>query len=236
MSEATQTPAQPVATPTAATPTPAAPETAKPASAAVVTPVPDALKPAPAAPAPESKPDGQAGVKPDEDKGGKDGKTGDAKSGTNAPEAKTAVVPEKYEFTVPEGFELDKTLVDQFTPIAKEAKLDQPTAQKFVDMYAGIKKAENDAHEKIRNDWKEATLKELGTNAPEQLANVAKVRERLLSKEFNDIIENSGLGNHPAVVRDLIKLGKAISEDVSVHGSDKPAVTTGPQTMYNAPK
>lgn len=203
--------------------TPVAAEPTKPVSAAVVQPVPDALKPAPAT-TPEPKPAGAVS-----DKGGDEGKTqAEKKPGTDAAPTPNAGAPEKYEFKAPEGMELDQSAIEKFVPVAKALNLNQESAQKLVELQAEMKKAEAEAQQKIINGWKEETIKELGTNAEQQLASVAKVRERLFDKEFNDLLEQTGLGNHPAAVRTGIRLGKMISEDSvpsgATHGSgDVPA-------------
>lgn len=222
--------AQPIATPTAGAQAPAAPESAKPASAAVVTPVPPELQPkAPAVPEPKAKAEAKAG---------EEGKTGaEKKPGENAtPEPKPGA-PEKYDFKAPEGMTLDQKAIDAFAPLAKELNLPQEAAQKLVDLYAGrvgeIQKMNEDNHKAVVEGWKQETLKELGATAPEQLAYVAKTRDRLFDKDLNALIDSSGLGNHPSFIRSCIKAGKAISEDVLVEGKNiEGAGADGLSAMY----
>ncbi|TSA28588.1 hypothetical protein D4R71_00350 [bacterium] len=131
--------------------------------------------------------------------------------------AKLKVVPEKYEFIVPEGMTLNQPLVDKFSPVFKELEITQEGAQKLVDLYSAEKKAEADAQatnfKQFLKESYDETVKELGATYKDQLAYVAKVRDRFLSEETQEMLDASGLSNNKAFILDLIKLGKLISED-----------------------
>jgi len=130
--------------------------------------------------------------------------------------------PEKYEFTVPEGFVLNQKLVDKFTPLAKELKLPQASAQKLVDMYSAIKAeeatAQAQAFTKFVEDLKAETIKGLGADYKEQLAFAAKTRDRLMKPELVEKLNASGLSNDKDMIDHLITVGKAISEDAMPAG------------------
>lgn len=132
-------------------------------------------------------------------------------------EAKAKQVPEKYEFKMPEGITLDQALVDKFSPVFKELKVSQEGAQKLVDIYIENQKAVADAQaanfKQFLKESYDETVKELGATYKEQLAYVAKVRDRFLSEETQEMLDASGLSNNKAFILDLIKLGKLISED-----------------------
>lgn len=135
----------------------------------------------------------------------------------NEAKAKAGQVPEKYEFKVPEGMTLDQALVDKVSPMFRELKLTQEGAQKLVDIYNEIVTASANAQaanfKQFLKESYDETLKELGANYKEQLAYVAKVRDRFLSEETQEMLDASGLSNNKAFILDLIKLGKLISED-----------------------
>lgn len=131
-------------------------------------------------------------------------------------------VPEEYgDFKVPEGMELDKVMLEAFVPVFKDLGLDQEKAQKLIDAYAPLvaqreeeaQKAKLKEFEDMVSGWKNETIKELGPKSKEALSFVAKVRDKFGDEEVVQLMQDTGIGNHPAMVRFLIKIGKAISED-----------------------
>lgn len=146
----------------------------------------------------------------------------------NEAKVKAGETPEKYEFKMPEGMTLDQGLADKISPVLKEMKVTQEGAQKLADVFAEHKKAEAVAQatsfKQFLQDSYDETVKSLGANYKEQLAFVAKVRDRFLSEETQEMLNASGLSNNKAFITDLIKLGKLISEDKApAGGSEAPA-------------
>lgn len=149
-------------------------------------------------------------------------------------------VPEKYEFKIPEGMTLDQVFVDKITPIFKEGNVTQATAQKIADAYIADQKAKADAQaasfKQMLKDSYEETVKELskdGKNYKEQLVYVAKVRDKLLSKETCELLDATGLSNEKSFILDLITIGKLISEDKLPDGrSAAGASVSAAQTIY----
>lgn len=153
-------------------------------------------------------------------------------SASNEPAADTKAtepqVPESYEFKMPEGVELDKAAADEFQAIAKELKLDQASAQKVADIGAKMAQRQTEAHSKLVESWVETvkTDKEIGGDKLDQnLAVARKALETFGTPELKDVLNATGLGNHPEVIRAFLKAGKLISEDKFVAGSPK-----GPDT------
>lgn len=133
-------------------------------------------------------------------------------------------VPESYEFEVPEGVTLDADAVTEFSAIAKELKLDKATAQKVADVGVRMAQRQKEAHVKAVESWTEATKadKEIGGDKlAENLAIARKAVETFGSPELKSVLDVSGLGNHPAIVKAFLKAGKAISEDGFVNGSSQ---------------
>lgn len=153
-------------------------------------------------------------------------------SASNPPAADTKAtepqVPESYELTMPEGVELDKAAADEFQAIAKELKLDQASAQKVADIGAKMAQRQTEAHTKLVESWVEnvKTDKEIGGDKLDQnLAVARKALETFGTPELKDVLNATGLGNHPEVIRAFLKAGKLISEDKFVAGAPK-----GPET------
>ena len=135
-------------------------------------------------------------------------------------------VPEAYEFTMPEGVALDKAASDEFSAVAKELKLDQATAQKVADVGIKMAQRQQEVFEATKTAWAEQarTDKDIGGDKFDQSMAVAlKTLNSFGSPELKEVLNASGLGNHPAVIKLLVNAGKAISEDGLVIGSPKSA-------------
>lgn len=135
---------------------------------------------------------------------------------------------EYTDFIVPEGIELDSEVLDEFKPFAQELKLDQDGAQKLVDMGSKlatkIHQAGIDNWQKQKDGWAEQSRadKEIGGKDFDANLGVAKAAiEAFGSPELQNILDVSGLGNHPEVVRVFHKIGKAISSDAGIIKGDK---------------
>ena len=141
------------------------------------------------------------------------------------------VVPEAYELKMPEGVELDQAATTEFTAIAKELKLDQAAAQKLADIGAKMAQRQADAHAQLVETWTEQvkTDKEIGGDKlAENLGVARKAIDTFGSPELKALLNSTGLGNHPEVVKLAFKVGKAISEDGFVSGSPKGNTTNDP--------
>ena len=152
---------------------------------------------------------------------------------TSTPDTKPTepVVPEAYELKMPEGVELDQAATTEFTAIAKELKLDQAAAQKLADIGAKMAQRQADAHAQLVETWTEQvkTDKEIGGDKlAENLGVARKAIDTFGSPELKALLNSTGLGNHPEVVKLAFKVGKAISEDGFVSGSPKGNTTNDP--------
>lgn len=138
---------------------------------------------------------------------------------------KSAVAsPEKYEFKTTEGQELDAEAVKAFEPIAKELNLSNEQAQKLVDVYGSKimpKLVEQQAAQWQQQieQWAEQVKadKDLGTDA--SIGAAQKAMDKFGSPELKQYLNETGLGNHPELVRIFANIGKAMSEDGLVTGN-----------------
>jgi hypothetical protein len=155
----------------------------------------------------------------------------DAGTKTDDTTATNTEVPESYDLQMPDGIELDKAAADEFTAIAKELKLDQTAAQKFADIGAKMAQRQIEAHAKLVETWTEQvkTDKELGGDKLDQNLGIArKAIDTFGSPELKELLNSTGLGNHPEVVKLAFKVGKAISEDGFVAGKAPGSVSNDP--------
>lgn len=137
-------------------------------------------------------------------------------------EKKPEGAPESYEFKAPEGTQFDDAVIGAFSEVAKELNLPQDQAQKVLDKMAPVIAARQaEKFQAARTEWAEAakTDKEFGgEKLTENLGTAKKALDALATPELRTLLEESGLGNHPEVIRVFYRAGKAISEDRFVSG------------------
>jgi hypothetical protein len=134
--------------------------------------------------------------------------------------------PEEYaEFTAPEGVELDPEVLGAFKEIAKGDNLSQEKAQRYVDAAAQLvqKQGQQLADEIVatRTGWLEAAKTDPefgGDKLPESLATAKRAIEAYGSPALTTLLDQTGLGNNPEIIRLLVKAGAAVSEDTMVSG------------------
>lgn len=123
---------------------------------------------------------------------------------------------------LPEGMEVDTALLDKFSAFAKENGLDQDKAQGLVDLFAEQQidafNAQQDSFENMVTQWREDSEKdpEIAGRDGSLLAENTDLANKAFETFFpgaKDIFDSTKLGDHPEIVRGMIKLGRAISED-----------------------
>jgi hypothetical protein len=130
--------------------------------------------------------------------------------------------PEKYEFRAPEGLQLDDAVIGAFSEVAKELDLPQEAAQKVIDKMAPVFAARQAEQLKaVSAEWTRASMadKEFGgEKIAENLAMAKKALDDFATPELRKLLDETGLGNHPEVIRVFYRAGKRLSEDVVVGG------------------
>lgn len=168
--------------------------------------------------------------------------TAPAADGTQAQptEVKTeapAGAPEKYEFKAPDGVELAEATVTRFSEVARAANLTQEQAQGILgEMASAIQQQSRASLEAFYKDiggmpetWADQVRadKEFGgLKLEENLGIAAKARDAFGGPELKMLFDKTGIGNHPALVRAFVKIGKAISQDGFVSGGGSGATST----------
>ncbi|MDV7071323.1 peptidase [Citrobacter werkmanii] len=187
---------------------------------------------APAPAADSAKPEGDKPQPGTEGDNPQENKPADGEKPADKPddkEQKQDGAPEKYEFKPAEGQELDTAALEQFEPIARELNLTNEQAQKMVDLY-GIKimpmvqQQQAEAWQKTTEQWA-ADVKADKEIGGDKLTGNLSAAQRALAQfgtpELKEYLEGTGLGNHPELVKAFIKIGKAMSEDGMVDGSNQ---------------
>lgn len=161
-------------------------------------------------------------------------------NGSTKPEDKPQGAPEEYaDFAAPEGMAFNPEALTDFKALAKEHNLSQEAAQKFADLGAkAVQKAQDGYREQIEQaqaQWAADSKadKEFGGDAlPENLSVAKRALDTFGSPELSKMLGESGLGNHPEVIRLMYRVGKAISEDKLVPGQTKPVETDALKKLY----
>lgn len=175
---------------------------------------------APAAPADAQQPQAAAEEKPAAQEGAE--KPPEEKP---AEEQKAAEKPEDFHVDVPEGVEVDTRLMDSFTAAAKDLGLQSAQAQKLVDAYAAAQAANAEAAEaqwqQQQAEWQQQLKadKDVGGQAFErniQMANQAL--SRFGGAELVQLLQSTGLSNHPGFVKFAVSVGKAMADDTARGG------------------
>ncbi|ELM7732754.1 peptidase [Escherichia coli] len=187
--------------------------------------------PAADAPAPAADPAKAEGDKPQPGTEGdnpQENKPADGDKPADKPddkEKKPEGAPEKYEFTAGEGVELDTEALKDFEPVARDLNLTNEQAQKLVDAYpkilAGVQQRQAEAWQKQTEGWAETVKADKEIGGDKLTANLSAAQralEQFGDPELKEYLDSTGLGNHPALVKAFIKVGKAMSEDKVVTG------------------
>ena len=167
----------------------------------------------------------------DSDKGSETQKTEEelaadkAKAEKAEKEQKQEGAPEKYEFTAGEGAELDTEALKDFEPVARDLNLTNEQAQKLVDAYpkilAGVQQRQAEAWQAQTEQWAADVKADKEIGGDKLTANLSAAQralEQFGDPELKEYLDTTGLGNHPALVKAFIKVGKAMSEDKVVTG------------------
>lgn len=136
--------------------------------------------------------------------------------------------PETYEFTAPksfEGVEIDGSIHAAYGKAARELNLPQDKAQKLFDTTMSAMHQRAMAEQgRITEEWIAETKadKDIGGDKLEENLGIAKkAMEEFGSDGLRELLSiENGIGDHPEVIRFLVKIGRAIGEDGFV-GSNK---------------
>lgn len=136
---------------------------------------------------------------------------------TEPAKTEAKITPETYgEFALPEGMPVDGPLLDQFKAVAAETGLSQEQAQKLVELHARSVQGHMEAHAAAVKGWTEAAKadKEIGGDRYEETRHVVgTVLATFGSPELIALLDGTGLGEHPDVIRFTARVGKAMLED-----------------------
>lgn len=139
--------------------------------------------------------------------------------------------PDAYEFIAPEGATFDDAIIGAFSDVAKDLGLSQDSAQKVLDAMTPVMQARHaEQLEALSNSWAEQVTAdpELGGDKLQESLATAKRAIDLAPPELREFLETTKLGNHPALFKWAVAVGKALSDDSLVTGDGAASSTADP--------
>ena len=118
---------------------------------------------------------------------------------------------------------ISSAALETFKQCAAEVNLPLQTLQKWIEQeeirlqqevehQAQIQKEQRDA-------WVQQTQDLLGEKWQEEISRAVRAADVFGGPELRQLLEETGLGNHPAIVRTFAAVGKRIAEDVLTTGA-----------------
>lgn len=141
----------------------------------------------------------------------------------------TPEAAEPAPFKLPEGMTLDPTVEKGFRELAGKLNISHEHAQALLDFEAEhiktlsskIRDQQAKNFEAQVEQWGQQTRQELGPDADQKIAVALEAVQKLGGPEFQDLVSDYGLVNHPTFIKTFINIGEHIQEDKFVPG--KPA-------------
>jgi len=165
-------------------------------------------------------------------------KPGDAAKPSDAP----AGAPEKYELAAPEGMTLEPETTTQFETVARELNLTNEQANKLVPLAAELVKrnvAQQQAAQVAQvQKWLDESKADQEYGGEKFDTNVGTVRNavaRFATPQLKELMDQTGLGNHPEVVRLFYRIGNAIAEDKFVAASPAAPKKSAASVLFDHP-
>lgn len=120
------------------------------------------------------------------------------------------------ELKLPEGFELNEAVFGDFKAAAAELKLPTLGAQKLLDLYVTAKQAETAAWNDQVEGWRRSVETDPvigGPNKQATLQAAGRAMARYGTPELRKLLDATGIGNHPDLVRAFARIGGDLAED-----------------------
>jgi hypothetical protein len=124
-----------------------------------------------------------------------------------------------YEFALPEGFTANEELAGELKVLAKENGLSKDVAQKFADLGVKMQQQQAEAWQSQVDQWAEQVKADKDIGGEKFDENVSLARQALDKfggQELKDLLQSTGFGNHPAIVKAFYNIGKSVSNDTLV--------------------
>ena len=135
----------------------------------------------------------------------------------------TALPADPYaDIKLPQNFRGREETFAAFKRLAAELKLPAEAVQKLVQWEAEAaeegRKSRRDGRTQILQRWTQQTRDMFGPAYGREITRALAAAERFGGPELRALLDATGLGSHPAVVKTFYEISKQIGEDESVPG------------------
>lgn len=145
-----------------------------------------------------------------------------------------------FEVTLPEGYEIEPVIMDEFKQVARSLNLTREQAQNLVSLQSKLTEQTAQTQAQIYaqgiQKWAEVARADREIGGVEFDRNVAVARKAIQtfgSRDLIDFVNTSGVGNHPELIRMLVRVGKAMGEDGRVSaGGASPSADAALRSLY----
>lgn len=124
--------------------------------------------------------------------------------------------------TWPEDISIEPAKKQAFQTLAAELKLSSEQVQKLVDFEtAAVRENTAKTAEEKRQTiagWARQTKAYYGAKLDEEISFALRAADAFGGPDFRALLEDTGLGNHPIMIRTLVGIGRCISEDACPGG------------------
>lgn len=143
--------------------------------------------------------------------------------------------PINYDVTLPEGYFLSDDMRAQFTKVAQECGLSNDAANKLINLH--VQQMEAAAREQASGiadkaaDFERLSRQDSeigGAHFETSLKTAKAALNQFGTAALADVLNQSGLGNHPEMIRLFARIGKAMGE--GHYAGSKETVTERPRT------
>lgn len=124
---------------------------------------------------------------------------------------------EEYDLNgiVPENY--NQSIVEEFKQKAYETGMSTDGVRKMAEWYKNVELKQREAFEKSKQAQADLHLLELkkdfGVNFDKEISYARKALDAYTDPAFRKYMDDTGLGNHPALVKAFSKIGRELSED-----------------------
>lgn len=151
--------------------------------------------------------------------------TEDGDGAPTEPDASKVEVPEAYEIKVSEGYELSPEVMETITPLFKKHNISKEGAQELAEAHMEIMRKQSAAAEQFRSNlikgWVDEIKKDPEFGGAKFDENMALARRGLRAinppgegkSALNELLEMSGMGNNPEIIKAFARVGKLVKED-----------------------
>jgi len=145
--------------------------------------------------------------------------------------------PTEYEFPVTEGINRDPKFVEWAQGTFHKIGLPKDMAAKVAAEYdafaLAMERANNEAVVKAKADAETAIKAELGAEYPVAVELTTRMLGKYLKPEEKAFFDETGMGNHPTLIRMIFDLAKKTGEDLGIRSANTSAEQQPKGFIYN---